>query len=697
MKNSEKKTDILFELGCEELPPLSLYSLAESLYRSVIRELEEADLSYFEKQSNYYATPRRLAFVLKGVEIRQRDKSVQKRGPALKAAYDGDGNPTPAALGFAGSLGLKVDDLTTVKTDKGEWLAADIIEKGQAIEKLLPDMLSRAIKQLPIPKPMHWSDHQYAFIRPVHWLVLMMHDEVIPYELFGIKSDRFSRGHRFYSDTAVKIKQVGDYEKALEAFQVIVDQRIRVRMIEKQVNTAVEPTTGKAMIKESLLREVSAITEFPNAVLGNFEKAYLSVPAEALISSMEKHQKYFPVSGADGDLLPYFVAVANIDSKRPEEMIKGFEKVIKPRLADAVFFWEKDKKRALEKNIPLLKKMIFEKTLGTIFDKSNRVSEAMRWLSQYIPFEIEEGKRAALLMKTDLMSDMVGEFPDLQGKMGGYYASHQGESDVVCQAISEQYLPAFSGDKVPSSAMGKALSMADKMDTLCGIFAVGKKPSGSKDPYALRRSALGIIHIMESIEQPINYVDFIQQTMSYLPDMPVEKETAGVEVVNFFDERLRQHLRDQAVDYDVVEAVLSAGSDNIVDIYKRIKSIEKFKKSGDTVVLVEANKRIVNLLRKSDQEETGSVDESLFIEPQEKALWQHIVPIKDSYGDLIESAEYDRLLSGLKELAGPVADYFDHVMVNVEETDLRQNRHSLLKQLGKILNSVAQINKLTLN
>ncbi|WP_395374620.1 glycine--tRNA ligase subunit beta [Marinicella sp. W31] len=691
MSQNIEHVDVLFELGCEELPPMVLYTLAQSLYQSVVEQLQQAELKLDLEASTYFASPRRLTFVLKQLETQQADKSTQRLGPAVQAAFNADGEPTPAASGFARSVGMDVADLQRIETDKGERLGAVVTEQGQSIDTLLPVMLTQAFKQLPIPKPMRWADHEYAFIRPVHWLILMKNNTVIPCQFFGVDSDRFSRGHRFYSHGKIEIASVDSYESTLEKAYVIVDQRKREASIDSQAQEIANDLNGRVIIKPKLLQEVASITEYPQAIVGQFDESFLEVPTQALVSSMEKHQKYFSLEDKDGELLPRFIAVANIESKQPEEMIEGFERVIKPRLADAVFFWEKDKARPLQDNIPLLEKMVFEQSLGSIADKSKRCQNLLQWLSEYMSFEASDGARAAELMKTDLMSDMVGEFADLQGIMGGYYAAHQGESDAVSKAISEHYLPGFVGDQMPASALGQALSMADKMDTLCGIFAVGKKPSGSKDPFALRRAALSIIQILQNCGLPINYIDFIQQTLKQLPVAELDHQVIQLEVQSFFENRLKQFLRDQGVGYDVVEAVLAVNSAVIQDMDARIEALTAFKLSEQAPILVEANKRIINILKKSESTAASAVNEEMFSEAQETQLWQQMGLIQKDLQTLSEQADYKALLTQLVQLAAPVEAYFDQVMVNAEDTQVRANRHAMLKQLSGDLNRVAQI------
>ncbi|HHL32094.1 MAG TPA: glycine--tRNA ligase subunit beta, partial [Oceanospirillales bacterium] len=491
-------SDILFELGTEELPPKALNNLASSLYDGVVKELDKAQLSFDKSNSRWFASPRRLAFILKNIDAAQADKIIQRRGPALVAAFDDRGNPKPAALGFAKSVNSEVADLGTLKTDKGEWLVCDIEEKGKKTSELLPEFIQNSIKRLPIPKPMRWGNHDFSFIRPVHWMVLLQDEAVIPFTMFGLQASNQSRGHRFHFPDFISIQSAATYVQQLLAVRVDVDQIGRKENVRQQVLKVAASINGTARTDDSLLAEVTAIVEYPIALVGSFDQEFLKVPSEALISSMQKHQKYFPIFDHNNNLMPNFIALANIESKDESQVIKGFEKVIRPRLADARFFWEQDQKQALDSRFAMLEKMTFEKQLGSIGDKCQRIDKIMAYLADIMDLDKNQCQRAAYLLKCDLVTDMVDEFPDLQGIMGGYYAAAQGEHEDVALAISSQYKPAFSGDSIPTTPLAQALSIADKMDTLCGIFAVGKKPTGNRDPFALRRSALGIIRILQT-------------------------------------------------------------------------------------------------------------------------------------------------------------------------------------------------------
>ncbi|MCB1584204.1 MAG: glycine--tRNA ligase subunit beta [Xanthomonadales bacterium] len=688
--------DILFELGCEELPPKALYGLADALFTGVTKQLQ-ADGFEFDESSRWYASPRRLAFVLNDVTEQLADQKIEKRGPAVAAAFDDDGNAKPAAMGFARSIGVEVTDLARVQTDKGEYLSYEVLEKGQSIEAVLPAYIEQSIKQLPIPKPMRWGSNDYSFIRPVHWMVLLKDSDVIPMEMFGLQTGNQSLGHRFHHNSYITINSAKDYASALQSAHIMVDQNERELLIEKQAKDVAASVGGVAKIDASLLSEVSSIVEKPSAVLGQFSEDFLAVPKEALISSMEKHQKYFPVETSAGQLMPYFVAMANIDSSNPAAVKKGFEKVITPRLADARFFWEKDKARPLEKNIPLLEKMVFEQSLGTIADKTDRIAKLMNWMAPQLGFDATEGKRAADLMKSDLMSDMVDEFPDLQGLMGGYYAAEQGESAEVSVAIRDQYLPKFVGDQLPETTLGQALSIADKVDTLCGIFAVGKKPSGSKDPFALRRATLSIINILIDKRLMINYQDLIWTAFANLP-VKVDDDVKN-EVLSFFNDRLKNQYQAQGIAHDVVSAVIAKSPENLVDFDQRVKATESFKQQEFAKSLIEANKRAQNITQKSNVDlpvdiYANKVDASLFESDYEHEVYNQLNGIEPQLGELVTQFEYSKAYELLATLADPLDQYFEHVMVNADDEKIKINRLTQLVQVNLLTSSIADLSQL---
>jgi len=688
--------DILFELGCEELPPKALYGLAESLFTGVTKQLQAAGFEYGD-DSRWYASPRRMAFYLNHVTEQLDDQKIEKRGPAVAAAFDADGNAKPAAMGFARSVGVDVAELGRVETNKGDYLVYTVLEKGQSIDEVLPEMIIQSINKMPIPKPMRWGNNDYSFIRPVHWMVLLKDSKIIPMELFGLKTGNQTLGHRFHHNEYITIAHAKDYVSDLQDAHIMVDQIDREVLIKKQAQTVASTINGVAQISSSLLSEVSSIVEKPSAVLGEFSKDFLAVPKEALISSMEKHQKYFSVKNKEGELMPYFVALANIDSTNPAAVKKGFEKVITPRLADARFFWEKDQARPLADNIPLLEKMVFEKSLGTLADKTTRISKLLTWMQGKLDFNKGDALKTAKLMKCDLMSDMVDEFPDLQGLMGGYYAAAQGETTEVSKAIRDQYLPKFVGDQLPETTLGQAVSIADKIDTLCGIFAVGKKPTGSKDPFALRRAALSVINILKDKKLPISYGALIKHSLT---TMPFEAADKFDEIHLFFKERLKNQYQDQGISHDVVNAVTLALPSTLDDFDQRILATTAFKKQDYAKSLIEANKRARNIIAKSDlsgQTDNIPVDKNKFEIQQEHDLFNELQQLKPQFESSVSDKNYDKGYQLLATLAEPLDRYFEDVMVNVDDESIRNNRLAQLAQFSDLTSSIAELSELVKN
>ncbi len=687
-------SDILFELGCEELPPKALDNLAESLFAGVVAGLKDKHIALDEAASHWFATPRRLAFVLKDVAEKQPDRTIQRRGPAVVAAFDENGEPKPAALGFARSVGKAVDELERLKTDKGEWLVATLEEKGLPTTELLPGIIQQAIKKLPIPKPMRWGSHDFSFIRPVHWVVLMADERVVPAEFFGLPAGNQSRGHRFHAPDSFTVESATRWADQLTQRHVQVDTHARRDNIRQQVESAAAERGGTARIDSDLLDEVNNIVEWPVALSGHFDEEFLAVPAEALISSMQSHQKYFPVLDENGQLLPYFIAVANIESKNPAAVIAGFERVIRPRLADARFFWEQDKKIPLQKQAEKLQAMVFEKSLGTLADKTRRVQNLAEGLADANRLDAAAATRAALLAKADLLTDMVGEFPELQGIMGGYYAREQGETEAVATAIGEQYLPAYAGDAIPGSPLGQVLSLADRVDTLAGIFAVGKKPTGNKDPFALRRAALGAIRILQEGAIEADIFSLLNAALAQLQGLAFDGDTVRAELRDFILQRLKHHSLEQGFDHDEVDAVLALAPGNLRDFQQRLQAVKAFKQQPQAPVLAAANKRIGNILCKAADAEIGTVDPAIFTQPEEQALFEAMQELTEDYQAAVDQRDYVTAFSRLAELAKPVNAFFDHVMVNADEPAVRANRLGLLKQLHGLFNGIADISAL---
>lgn len=684
-------SNILFELGTEELPPKALNNLASSLYQGVISELDKAGINFDKDNSRWFASPRRLAFIIKDIAAGQADKTIQRKGPAVMAAFDEEGKPKPAAIGFAKSVNAEVSELKTLKTDKGEWLVFDIEEKGKSTQELLPEFITNSIKRLPIPKPMRWGNHQFSFIRPVHWMILMQDAEVIPFEMFAITASNKTRGHRFHAPDFISIDSADSYVQQLLAVKVEVDQITRKENVKAQVIKAAESIKGLARTDDSLLDEVTAIVEYPMAVVGSFDEEFLQVPSEALISSMQKHQKYFPVFDVDNNLMPNFVALANIESKDVAQVIKGFEKVIRPRLADARFFWEQDQKQPLESRFNMLNKMTFEKQLGSIGDKCIRIKKIMSDLGRQLDLDLTQTDRASTLLKCDLVTDMVDEFPDLQGIMGGYYAATQGETPEVAEAISSQYKPTFSGDDIPQIPLAQALSIADKMDTLCGIFAVGKKPTGNKDPFALRRAALGVIRILQQAKLDINLYALIETCLNQIEIDDLDKNKVQAEIEHFISLRLKHNYLEQGIDHDVVESVLVLKPNNLSDCDNRIQACQQFKSDDSAPALAAANKRISNILKKADEEIPDTIVLRLLKEEHEKNLFGAIESMKRRFHQEVEDQQYEEAMKRLSSLAEPVDNFFENVMVNSEDDEIRLNRLAILKQLNHLFKAIADI------
>lgn len=685
--------DFLVELGTEELPPKALAKLAKAFYTGVVEGLAKANLGHGE--AKWYAAPRRLAVLVTQLDEGQQDQLIEKRGPAIQAAYKEDGCPTPAAEGFARSCGTTVDKLEKLKTDKGEWLAYKVEQKGEKTSSLLPDIITQSLNKLPVPKRMRWGNSTHDFVRPVHWLVALMDSQIVDMELFGHKASNTTFGHRFHAPEAITIPHPADYENLLESQgKVLVDFDKRRNTIRAQVEEAAINNKGKAVIDDDLLTEVTGLVEWPVAVVGKFEERYLDVPGEALISAMKGHQKYFHMVNGKGALMPNFITVSNIESKNVESVRDGNERVIRPRLSDAEFFWQQDNKHKLESYRSQLDKVVFQNKLGSVGEKITRVENLSKSLADILGFDTTKAARAAKLSKCDLMSEMVGEFPELQGTMGKYYAQRQGEDAEVATAISEQYLPRFSGDVLPETNSGAVVSIADKLDTTIGIFGIGQAPTGDKDPFALRRSVIGLLRIIIEKNLQVNIRELIKTSIDAYGSTQLEK-TTGDDVYQFILDRLKGYYADQGVSYDVYEAVALTRPEYLSDMQKRISAIENFKQREEAASLAGANKRINNILKKAKPSDIGKeVKTELLKEPAEKALNEALeAAIKES-ANAIETKDYDSTLSILARLKDPVDAFFDNVMVNSEDADEKANRLSLLSRLSQQFLSIADIGQL---
>lgn len=682
--------DLLIELGTEELPPKALAKLSKAFLQGVEQGLKKAELSYDEIRP--YATPRRLALVISKLQTKQPDRVVERRGPAVTAAFDEDGNPTKALLGFAGSCGVEVDDLDTMKTDKGAWLVFKQEQAGATAAELLPEIIQQALNDLPIPKRMRWGDLPGEFVRPVHWLIVLLGDEIVPMDLLGVSADRFTRGHRFHYPQPIRISSPMTYAPQLESEgHVMVDFEARKEAIEGQVKELASKLKGSAIINPDLLDEVTGLVEWPVALAGNFDQRFLELPPEALISSMEGHQKYFAVEAKDGKLLPHFITVSNIASQDPAQVIAGNERVILPRLSDAAFFWDTDRKRALAEHQDQLKTIVFQNKLGTVYDKSQRLAALAAEIAAQIEGQPALAERAAQLAKCDLVTEMVGEFPELQGIMGRYYARLDGEDNEVAEALDEQYQPRFAGDNLPATRTGQAVSLAEKLDTLTGLFGIGQPPSGVKDPFALRRAALGVLRIIIEKSLDLDLTQLLDKAAANFDGKLSEKDVSD-QVMQYFFDRLRGYALEQGFKADEFEAVLTVKPTRPLDFMQRLKAVAAFRKLEQAESLSAANKRIGNILRKNDAETSGpEIKDSLLLEAAEKALAEQVSQARRELAPLTAKADYTGVLNYLAGMRETVDSFFDDVMVMADDEAVRQNRLALLNQTRALFLGVADI------
>jgi glycyl-tRNA synthetase beta chain len=682
--------DVLIELGTEELPPKALAKLSEAFHQGVEQGLNKAELQFEEIRP--YATPRRLALVITKLQTKQPDRTVERRGPAVTAAFDDDGNPTKALQGFAGSCGVGVDDLETMKTDKGAWLVFKQEQPGAEASALLPEIIEQSLNQLPIPKRMRWGDLPGEFVRPVHWLVVLQGSTVVPMEILGVKSDQFSRGHRFHHPAPIRISSPMTYAPQMETEgHVMVDFQARKEAIKGQVIELAAKLNGKAIINPDLLDEVTGLVEWPVALAGNFDERFLELPAEALISSMEGHQKYFAVQSAAGSLLPHFITISNIASQDPAQVVAGNERVILPRLSDAAFFWDTDRKQPLAARQEQLKTIVFQNKLGTVYDKSARVATLAAEIATQIGGDAALAERAAKLAKCDLVTEMVGEFPELQGIMGRYYARLDGEDNEVAEALDEQYLPRFAGDNLPATATGQAVSLAEKLDTLTGLFGIGQPPSGVKDPFALRRAALGVLRITIEKELDLDLAALLQSAANSLGDTLSEKNVTE-QVMSYFYDRLRGYTQDQGFKADEFEAVLAVKPSKPLDFIQRLKAVAAFRQLEQAESLAAGNKRIGNILRKNDAEADDlEVNDGLLQEAAEKALAEKVSQARSDLAPLTANADYAGVLNYLAGMRETIDRFFDDVMVMADDEAVRLNRLALLNQTRALFLGVADI------
>ena len=684
--------DVLFELGTEELPPTALMKLASALHQGFLDGLKKQRLAHGD--SRFFATPRRLAVSIQNVALRQEDTRMERRGPAVKAAFDADGHPTKAALGFASSCGVAIEQLQRIQTPKGEWLAFSRQEPGKPAAELLPAIAEQALTSLPIPKRMRWGTSTAEFVRPVHWLLFMHGRDLVPCTLLDANAELNTRGHRFHQPRAIPINSPAEYADTLrDQGRVIADFATRLELIRRQVSEEAARLGGEAVIDEKLLEEVTALVEWPSAISGSFDPAFLEVPHEALILTMKKNQKYFHLVDDQGRLLPNFITVANIESRDPAVIAAGNERVIRPRLADARFFWEQDGKTTLAALRDSLKSVLFQQKLGSLYDKTERVATLAMHIASQIDADPALAKRAGELCKSDLMTEMVYEFPEMQGHMGRYQAIRDGEDPELAEAMNEVYLPRFAGDRLPATLTGQALALADRLDTLSGIFAIGLKPTGTKDPFALRRAALGVLRIL--IETPLNLdLEALLHSAARQFDASIDAEQSVARVFEYTLERLTAYYQDRGIRADVIDAVLCLRPTHPADIDQRIEAVQAFMLLPGASSLAAANKRISNILKKTDESIPETVDTSLFSEPAEQQLGRQLDELGAAVIALFDGGRYEEGLQRLADLREPVDRFFDNVMVMADDPAIRRNRLALLTRLSQLFLRVADISRL---
>ena len=683
--------NFLVEIGTEELPPKALKTLATSFADNVEAELNQAGLTF--DKIEWFAAPRRLAVKVLNLATQQPSKEIEKRGPAVSAAFDAEGKPTKAAEGWARGCGITVEQAERIATDKGEWLVHRAKIEGQPTKNLLNDIVANALVKLPIPKPMRWADKTVQFIRPVHTVTMLLGDELIEGEILGVASARTIRGHRFLGEKEFEIQHADQYPQLLrEKGSVVADFNERKAEILAKSQAKATALGGVADIEESLLEEVTSLVEYPNVLAAKFEERFLAVPAEALVYTMKGDQKYFPIYDKEGKLLPHFIFVSNINPEDPTAIIEGNEKVVRPRLTDAEFFFKTDLKQKLVDRLPRLETVLFQQQLGTLKDKTDRIEQLAGEIAKQIGADEAKAKRAGLLSKCDLMTNMVFEFTDTQGVMGMHYARHDGEDEEVAVALNEQYMPRFAGDELPKSLVASAVALADKFDTLTGIFGIGQAPKGSADPFALRRAALGALRIIVEKNLPLDLEDLVKKSAALFGDK-LTNQNVVADVVDFMLGRFRAWYQDEGIAVDVIQAVLARRPTRPADFDARVRAVSHFRTLDSAEALAAANKRVSNILAKADAA-IGEINLTACVEPAEKALAEAVLALRTEVQPLIAQGDYTAVLDKLANLRAPVDSFFDNVMVNAEDPALRQNRLAILNTLQGLFLQVADISVL---
>ena len=690
-ENKMTTQNFLVEIGTEELPPKALKTLATSFADNVEVELNQAGLSF--DKIEWFAAPRRLAVKVLNLATQQPSKEIEKRGPAVSAAFDAEGKPTKAAEGWARGCGITVEQAERIATDKGEWLVHRAKIEGQPTKNLLNGIVANALAKLPIPKPMRWADKTVQFIRPVHTVTMLLGDELIEGEILGVASARTIRGHRFLGEKEFEIQHADQYPQLLrEKGSVVADFNERKAEILAKSQAQATALGGVADIEESLLEEVTSLVEYPNVLAAKFEERFLAVPAEALVYTMKGDQKYFPIYDKEGKLLPHFIFVSNINPEDPTAIIEGNEKVVRPRLTDAEFFFKTDLKQKLVDRLPRLETVLFQQQLGTLKDKTDRVEQLAGEIAKQIGADEAKAKRAGLLSKCDLMTNMVFEFTDTQGVMGMHYARHDGEDEEVAVALNEQYMPRFAGDELPKSLVASAVALADKFDTLTGIFGIGQAPKGSADPFALRRAALGVLRIIVEKNLPLDLEDLVKKSAALFGDK-LTNQNVVADVVDFMLGRFRAWYQDEGITVDVIQAVLARRPTRPADFDARVRAVSHFRTLDSAEALAAANKRVSNILAKADAA-IGEINLTACVEPAEKALAEAVLALRTEVQPLIAQGDYTAVLDKLANLRAPVDNFFDNVMVNAEDPALRQNRLAILNTLQDLFLQVADISVL---
>jgi glycyl-tRNA synthetase beta chain len=692
-----KPADLLVEIGTEELPPKALRGLMDAFTANFAREVDEARLEHGDVHG--YASPRRLAVIVESLAPGQEDRRLSQKGPPVSVAFDEDGTPLPPATAFAKKCGVDVAELGRVETDKGAWLVAETVEQGKTAAELLPALIEKALAELPIPRRMRWGDGEAEFVRPVHWIVLLHGRDVIDGSVMGLPCGNTTMGHRFHSDGPITIAEPSAYLEILEKQgHVIADFEVRRTLVREGVEKMAREAQGRVVGDDALFDEVAALVEWPVPLLGRFDPAFLELPREVVVSTLTGHQRYFPVADDDDALLPCFVTVANLESREPDKVRDGNERVIRPRLADAAFFWDTDRRKALSTRREALRDVVYQRGLGSLYDKSERTSAIAAWIADALGLDGAAVERAAGLCKCDLLTGMVGEFPDLQGTMGRYYAISDGEQDAVATAIGEHYQPRFAGDALPATDAGRMLAIADKLDTLAGIFTIGKRPSGNRDPFGLRRAALGIIRVSIECGLDLDFRALIGKAIELQPAGKEEPAELVESLYTFITDRLRRYFldRDAALATETFDAVLARQPASLVDFERRLQAVQAFLELDEAQSLASANKRIANILRQAEVAGTGEISEKRFEEDAERALHDALVAAGETVRPLLDERDYTRALQELATLRGPVDRFFDDVMVMADDEAVRNNRLALLDALRALFLDVADISRLSI-